>query len=180
MKKQFTLILALVLAFALLTACAKQPAAPAAESGTPEPAAQPQSTQAAPDTESEAETGEAAPESYLDVSGVDFSSPSIVIQADDYDGMFDLAKKMQNFEIPADTVVEIYGEVGASMMSHSIVVPNEAGDQRVGTTFEFAQGQEQEVPADETPIHIVGVVRMNENYFNVLVVPAEHFESMQR
>ena len=89
--------------------------------------------------------------------------------------MYDLAKKMQNFEIPADTVVEIYGEVGSAMMSHTIVVPNAAGDQRVGTTYEVIGGEDLEFPPDETRIHIIGVVRMNESYFNVLVVPAELF-----
>lgn len=117
----------------------------------------------------------AAPANYLDVSGVDFSSPSVVIAEGDYDAMETLAKQMQNFEIDADTVVEITGEVGASMMSHTIVVPNEDHSQRTGTTFELTGDTLPEVPSDGTPIHIVGVVRMGE-YFNVLVVPADQFQ----
>lgn len=117
----------------------------------------------------------AAPANYLDVSGVDFSSPSVVIAEGDYDAMETLAKQMQNFEIDADTVVEITGEVGASMMSHTIVVPNEDHSQRTGTTFELTGDPLPEVPSDGTPIHIVGVVRMGE-YFNVLVVPADQFQ----
>ncbi len=117
----------------------------------------------------------AAPANYLDVSGVDFSSPSVVIAEGDYDAMETLAKQMQNFEIDAGTVVEITGEVGASMMSHTIVVPNEDHSQRTGTTFELTGDTLPEVPSDGTPIHIVGVVRMGE-YFNVLVVPADQFQ----
>lgn len=135
-------------------------------------------TNAGMNSDTNAATGstENAAQGYLDVTGIDFTNPSIVIAYDDYDGMQDLAKKMQNFEIPADTVVEINGEVGASMMTHSIVVPNADGSQRIGTTFEVVGGNDADIPADGTQIHIIGVVRQNDNSINVLVVPAEQFE----
>lgn len=169
----FSLLMALVL-LATLSACGSAQA-PAAT-----PSAQPSAAPTAKPTVQPAETPAPIPEepeetSYLDISGIDFSSPDISIAYDDYEGMYDLAKKMQNFEIPADTVVEIDGEVGSAMMSHTIVVPNAAGDQRVGTTYEVIGGEDLEFPPDETRIHIIGVVRMNESYFNVLVVPAELF-----
>lgn len=176
MKKtavRILLLLASLLLAAALTACgAPKPAAPA------QPPAAPTEEPAAPTEEPAAPTEEpAAPEAenYLDVTGVDFSAPSISIAYDDYAGMDDLARKMQNFDIPAGTVVEIDGEVGMSMMSHTIVIPNAEGSQRVGTTYEVVGDDSLEFPPDGTRIHIVGVIRMNDNYFNVLVVPAEHF-----
>ena len=187
--RNITLLLTVLLTLLLLAACSGGEAQPettqnnastatAAQSGMPDP--KQTLPEAASQTESPAGSGAYDPKSYLDVSGVDFSQPEYVIQADDFDGMNELARKMQNFELPADTVVEIFGEVGASMMSHTIVVPNEAGDQRVGTTYEFTGEKEPEVPIDGNPIHIVGVVRMNENYVNVIVVPTERFEVLIR
>ena len=187
--RNITLLLTVLLTLLLLAACGGGEAQPettqnnastatAAQSGM----ADPKQTlpEAASQAESPAESSAYDPKGYLDVSGVDFSQPEYVIQADDFDGMNELARKMQNFELPADTVVEIFGEVGASMMSHTIVVPNETGDQRVGTTYEFTGEKEPEVPIDGNPIHIVGVVRMNENYVNVIVVPTERFEVLIR
>ena len=148
-----------------------EPSAPPTASAAPTPTEKPVETPA-PTVQ---ETAEPEEVNYLDISGVDFSSPSISIAYDDFAGMQDLAKRMQNFEIEADTVVEIDGEVGSSMMSHTIVIPNAEGNLRVGTTYEVVGDEDLEFPPDETRIHIVGVVRMNENYFNILVVPAELF-----
>jgi len=113
-----------------------------------------------------------APADYLDITGVDLSAPAIKITETEYDAMSDLATKMQNMAIDQNTVVEITGFVGASMMTHTIVIPNGDG-QSVGTTFEIVG--DAEVPTEGTKIHLTGVVRMSE-YYNVLVVPAEQFE----
>ena len=117
-----------------------------------------------------------ASNNYQDVTGVDFSKPEIVIAYEDFDGMKDLAKKMQNFEVKEGTVVEIDGEVGSTTMSHTIVVPNTDGSQRIGTTYEVVGIKDSDIPADKTRIHIKGVVRKNGDNINVLVVPADQFK----
>ena len=182
MKKTMLRVFALAMIAALLmmslAACGgSTTGGSTAPQNTTETTAEPTSPSETENTAASTEEPEdtAAPANYLDVSGVDFSSPSVVIAEGDYDAMETLAKQMQNFEIDADTVVEITGEVGASMMSHTIVVPNEDHSQRTGTTFELTGDTLPEVPSDGTPIHIVGVVRMGE-YFNVLVVPADQFQ----
>ncbi|MBO4306658.1 MAG: hypothetical protein J5890_05670 [Clostridia bacterium] len=119
------------------------------------------------------ENTEAAPADYRDVTGVDFSNPTIVINANDYDSMSDFARKMQNFEIEEGTIVEINGFEGASTMTHSIVVPNADNSESIGTTYEVAG--DYEYPAEDTPIHITGVVRMGE-YYRLIVVPADLIE----
>ena len=139
----------------------------------------PQTSTEAPQTTEQTEALTTEKRSYLDVSDIDFTKPVITIQADDYAGMYELADKMQNFEVPEDMVIEVYGQVGPSMMTHTIMVPNEAGDKKIGTTFEFTGEEAPEVPADDTPIHIIGVIRTNDFGFNVLVVPAELFEIME-
>ena len=129
-----------------------------------------------PDSSAEPSPESSEPTSYLDIAGIDLTKPEIVIRYDDFDGMKTFAKQLQNYEIPADTVVEIFGEVGPSMMTHSIMVPNTDHSTRIGVTYEVVDMDESLIPADETRIHIVGVVRMNENYVNVLVVPGDRFE----
>lgn len=119
------------------------------------------------------ENTEAAPADYRDVTGVDFSNPTIVINANDYDSMSDFAKKMQNFGIEEGTIVEINGFEGASTMTHSICVPNAENNGSVGTTYEVVG--DYEYPAEDTPIHITGVVRMGE-YYRLIVVPADLIE----
>lgn len=119
------------------------------------------------------ENTEAAPADYRDVTGVDFSNPTIVINANEYDSMSDFAKKMQNFEIEEGTIVEINGFEGASTMTHSIVVPNADNSESIGTTYEVVG--DYEYPAEDTPIHITGVVRMGE-YYRLIVVPADLIE----
>ncbi len=178
--KVIALLLVAVMLTAALAACGESTptGTTPAGSGASKTEAARTDTNAGMNSDTNAATGstETAAQGYLDVTGIDFTNPSIVIAYDDYDGMQDLAKKMQNFEIPADTVVEINGEVGASMMTHSIVVPNADGSQRIGTTFEVVGGNDADIPADGTQIHIIGVVRQNDNSINVLVVPAEQFE----
>ena len=130
-------------------------------------------TEGAENTEGTENTEAAAPADYRDVTGVDFSNPKIVINANDYDSMSDFAKKMQNFEIEEGTIVEINGFEGASTMTHSIVVPNADNSESIGTTYEVVG--DYEYPAEDTPIHITGVVRMGE-YYRLIVVPADLIE----
>lgn len=164
--KLVSLLLAAMLIVAALSACGGGSTAKPADNAPAAPAAN-DNTEATP-----TEAAPAEPENYLDITGVDFSSPSIVIAADDYDGMQDFAKKMQNCEIQAGTIVEVSGIVGPSMMTHTINVPNADKSQSIGTTYEVVG--DVEFPDDGTPIHIVGVARMGE-YFMVLVVPADQF-----
>ncbi len=170
MKKTFKLLalfLAALMLASVMGACSG--------GKTPEPG----STTPAPggdDTEApQATDAPAQPENYLDVTGVDFSNPTIVIAADDYDAMYDFAKKMQNFEIPEGTIVKIDGFAGPGTMTHTINVPNADGTGSVGTTYEVPG--DFEYPEEDTEIHLVGVVRMGE-YFRLLVVPAENISTV--
>ena len=179
--KPAAVLLALVLVLACFAGCGKKTekengakdadktqntaAAPTEPADTP---TEPEPTEPEP-TEPEP-TEPAGPEDYLDVTGVDFSAPSIVIAADDFDGMKTFAKQMQNYEIPVGTIVEISGFVGPGMLMHTINVPNKDGSESFGTTYVLVG--EAEYPPDETPIHLIGVVRMGE-YYPLIVVPAD-------
>ena len=184
--KVLALLLVAVLLVAALAACGEGTAAGTNSTGIgtnstgagikPADTNPSQTTAPGMNTNTTTESADVSARNYLDVTGIDFSNPSIVVAYDDYEGMQDLAKKMQNFEIPADTIVEINGEVGASMMTHSIVVPNADRSQRIGTTFEVIGMEDADIPADGSQIHVIGVVRQNDNQINVLVVPAEQFE----
>ena len=164
------LLLAVLLVLAVLAGCGQKKDEGKAED-TAKAQQPPEQVTAPPDTK-----GEEGPENYLDITGVDFSSPGEVIAADDYDGMYDFSKRMQNFLVPEGTIVELSGVVGSSMMTHTIVVYNPQGDQAVGTTYEVVG--DVEFPAEGTPIHIIGVVRMGE-YYPVVVVPAELFQVVE-
>lgn len=112
---------------------------------------------------------------YLDVSGVDFSSPSIVVEDGDFDGMVSLMNDMGNFVIEEGTIVEVTGHVGPTTMTHSIMVDDGEG-MSMGTTFVVVGLADDAYPPDETPIHITGVVRKGEYGYPVIVVPQDLFE----
>ncbi len=177
--KHFTrlvsLLLVLLLLASVLAGCAgKEKDEPKAheegksqnDTGPAEPETEPEETEPEPWT----------PEDYLDISQVDFSNPTVVIAADDYDGMYDFAKKLQNYEIPEGTIVEITGFVGPSMMTHTVNVPAADGSQSIGTTYEVVG--ELEFPPEDTKIHFIGVARIGE-YYPLLVVPAALYEVVE-
>ena len=167
--KIMALVLVVIMVASMFAGCSK---AKPAEPEKPETAEEQKDPKAeAPEGASDEKKDEK--EDILNVEGVDFSSPSIVINLDDYAAMEDFATKMQNFEIDEGTIVEITGYVGPSMMTHTINEPNEEGNQSIGTTYEVAG--DVEYPGDGAPIHIVGVVRMGD-YYRLLIVPAEKFE----
>lgn len=112
---------------------------------------------------------------YLDVSGVDFSSPSIVIEDGDFDGMVSLVTDMSNFAVEEGTIVEVTGHVGPTEMTHSILVDSGEGTAR-GTNFIVVGLADDAYPPDETPIHITGVLRKGEYGYFVIIVPQELFE----
>ena len=173
--KILALLLTVAMLLSVLMACNKGDSGKTGEQTAPASTAEESAGEAS--EQSEESTADSMSADYLDITGVDFSNPSISIAYDDFDGMKDLATKMQNFEIEANTVVEIDGEVGMDMMNHSIVIPSEDGSTRIGTTYEVVGLDDDAIPTEEgTRIHIVGVVRANSNYFNVLVVPADQFE----
>ena len=177
--KLISVVLSGLLLVTLLCACAEkpkeEPKAKDPDKTQEQPA--PEDPETEPEEPEETEPEQWTPENYQDVSRVDFSTPDIVIAADDYDGMFDFAKKLQNYEIPEGTIVEINGFVGASMMTHTVVVPNADGSERIGTTYEVVGG-EVEYPEEGGAIHLTGVVRIGE-YYPLLIVPAELFEAAE-
>lgn len=116
------------------------------------------------------------PEDYLDVSGVDFSKPDIVISYGDYDGMVKLAKSIQNYELEG-VVVEIDGEMGMSMMSHTVVMPNVDRSESMGTTFRVIGMEDKDYPGEDSRVHLTGIVRPLSEYVHGIVVPAEHFSA---
>ncbi len=164
--KPAALLLTMLLLLALFASCAK----PKAEQGTPTGDAAP--TESGTDPEA-TDLIEPVPENYLDVTGVDFSAPSVTIAADDFDGMMNFAKQMQNAEIPVGTIVELYGFAGPGRLMHTINVPNKEGNESVGTSYEVVGIDTY--PPEDTPLHLIGVVRMGE-YYPIIVVPAELYD----
>ncbi len=159
------LLLTMLLLLTVFASCAKpkEEADPTLEAAPTESATDPEAT----------DPIEPAPENYLDVTGVDFSSPTVTIAADDFDGMMNFAKSMQNYEIPEGTVVELYGFAGPGRLMHTINVPNKEGNESVGTSYEVVG--DITYPEEDTPLHLIGVVRFGE-YYPLVVVPAELYD----
>ena len=112
---------------------------------------------------------------YLDVSGVDFSSPDVVVEEGDYDGMVDLMHDLGNFAIEEGSIVDVTGSVGPTTMTHSIMVSDDAGTSH-GFNYVVPGLDDGEYPPDGTPIHITGVVRMSDYGYLIVVVPQENYE----
>ena len=111
-----------------------------------------------------------------DASGAaeaDLSNPSIVIEMGDIDGITDLGKKMQNFEVPEGTVIKITGLFVKNTSTPSIMEANEAGDAKQGISIYLDEGIEE--PADETAVEAVGVA-VKGSYFMEFHVSADGFK----
>ena len=168
MKKAIALIIAGTAA-AALTACGgnssnntQETSAVSAESTPSETAAD------ASETES---TEVAAAETEADLS-----SPSIVIEFGDYDGISALGKQLINFELQEGTVIKITGTYQKDTSLPAVMERNEADNASHGINLHLEKGIE--VPEKGTKIEVTGYVEKGQ-YALEFHVPADGFKVLE-
>ena len=113
-------------------------------------------------TEAPAETEEAAAAAGGDLT------PSIVIEAGDYDAIVDLAQKAQNFGVDEGTVAQIAGTFSTGISNPSIMEPDADGNLK-GLTM-FVDG-DWDAPADKSEIEVIGTFVKGSFYMEFHVSP---------
>lgn len=180
MKKLISIIALLCMAALVLTACGQSKApAPAettaaAEETTAAAETVEETTEAVPETVEE--TTEAAPETVEETveeteaaaAAAGDLTPSITIEYGDYDGIVDLAKKAQNFEVAEGTVVQISGILSTSGSNPSVMEQGESD--KKGITM-YIDG-DWEKAADGTDIDVIGTFVKGQFFMELHVDPA--------
>ena len=87
----------------------------------------------------------------------DLKKVDAMISFDDYEGMQNLAKDIQNGKMTGK-VVEIDGLVSHPGQSYSIVEKSADGKQKIGTVFTIDDGGEADYPSDGTRVTITAKV----------------------
>ncbi len=185
MKKLMSIIAILCMAAMMLslTACGEKKApAPAetteaaveateaAEETTEAPAETVEETTEAP-AETVEETTEAPAETVEETeaaAAADGLTPSITIEYGDYDGIVDLAKKAQNFEVEEGTVVQISGILSTSGSNPSVMEQGESD--KKGITM-YLDG-DWEKAADGADIDVIGTFVKGQFFMELHVDPA--------
>ena len=185
MKKIMSIIAILCMAAMMLslTACGEKKApAPAettaaavesteaVEETTEAPAETVEETTEAP-AETVEETTEAPAETAAETeaaAAADGLTPSITIEYGDYDGIVDLAKKAQNFEVEEGTVVQISGILSTSGSNPSVMEQGESD--KKGITM-YLDG-DWEKAADGADIDVIGTFVKGQFFMELHVDPA--------
>lgn len=185
MKKLMSIIAILCMAAMMLslTACGEKKApAPAettaaavesteaVEETTEAPAETVEETTEAP-AETVEETTEAPAETAAETeaaAAADGLTPSITIEYGDYDGIVDLAKKAQNFEVEEGTVVQISGILSTSGSNPSVMEQGESD--KKGITM-YLDG-DWEKAADGADIDVIGTFVKGQFFMELHVDPA--------
>lgn len=183
MKKLMSIIAILCMAAMMLslTACGEKKApAPAetteaaaetteaVEETTEAPAETAEETEAVEETVEETEAAEETVEETEAAAAADGLTPSITIEYGDYDGIVDLAKKAQNFEVEEGTVVQISGILSTSGSNPSIMEQGESD--KKGITM-YLDG-DWEKAADGADIDVIGTFVKGQFFMELHVDPA--------
>ena len=110
------------------------------------------------------------------IASVDYSNVDTTIYYGDYEGMYDLSKRIQNGEAIGE-IVSIDGDVSHLMNSYSIIQKDE-NDNRIGTEFLIEGVDEGDYPQNGEHIMITGevvekaplyyVIKITPGYINIL------------
>lgn len=110
----------------------------------------------------------------VDASKVDYSKPTVVIEAGDIEALKDLAKKNQNMETAQGTVVKITGTF--SQKGSQMTVEHKVDGGASGIVFKPIG--DFKAPKDGTKIEVTGVIVKAQLYME-LQAPAEHIKVME-
>ena len=181
MKKSLLILAAAVLSVSLAACGGSGSSAPANNASSGSTAAASSSTAAASTAASTNASNESTAASDASAAeaasaAADLSNPTIVIESGDIDGITDLGKKMQNFEVPEGTVIKITGLFVKNTSTPSIMEANEAGDEKKGISLFLDEGIEE--PANDTPVEAVGTA-VKGNYFMEFHVSADGFKVLE-
>lgn len=185
MKKIMSIIALACMAALVLTACGQSKApAPAettaaaetveettaaAETAEETTAAETvEETEAATEAVEETEAATEAVEETEAAAAAGDLTPSITIAYGDYDGIVDLAKKAQNFEVEEGTVVQISGILSTSGSNPSVMEQGESD--KKGITM-YLDG-DWEKAADGTDIDVIGTFVKGNFFMELHVDPA--------
>ena len=103
----------------------------------------------------------------------DLKKVDAMISFDDYEGMQNLAKDIQNGKMTGK-VVEIDGLVSHPGQSYSIVEKSADGKQKIGTVFTIDDGDKADYPDDGTRVTITAKVVEKESLNFQLVTLKEY------
>jgi len=138
------------------------------EETTEAPAETAEETEAVEETVEETEAAEETVEETEAAAAADGLTPSITIEYGDYDGIVDLAKKAQNFEVEEGTVVQISGILSTSGSNPSIMEQGESD--KKGITM-YLDG-DWEKGADGADIDVIGTFVKGQFFMELHVDPA--------
>lgn len=111
----------------------------------------------------------------LDISTLDYSSPSIVIEFGEVDALVDLASKAQSFGVEEGTIAKITGLYSKGGSHPSI--DQDAGDGKYEGMVMFVEGDYDE-PEDKTKVEVTGVF-LKGQYYMEFHVPAENIKVVE-
>ena len=111
----------------------------------------------------------------LDISALDYSSPSIVIEFGEVDALVDLASKAQSFGVEEGTIAKITGLYSKGGSHPSI--DQDAGDGKYEGMVMFVEGDYDE-PEDKTKVEVTGVF-LKGQYYMEFHVPAENIKTVE-
>ena len=111
----------------------------------------------------------------LDISTLDYSSPSIVIEFGEVDALVDLASKAQSFAVEEGTIAKITGLYSKGGSHPSI--DQDAGDGKYEGIVMFVEGDYDE-PEDKTKVEVTGVF-LKGQYYMEFHVPAENIKVVE-
>ncbi len=111
----------------------------------------------------------------LDISTLDYSSPSIVIEFGEVDALVDLASKAQSFGVEEGTIAKITGLYSKGGSHPSI--DQDAGDGKYEGIVMFVEGDYDE-PEDKTKVEVTGVF-LKGQYYMEFHVPAENIKVVE-
>ena len=111
----------------------------------------------------------------LDISTLDYSSPSIVIEFGEVEALVDLASKAQSFAVEEGTIAKITGLYSKGGSHPSI--DQDAGDGKYEGLVMFVEGDYDE-PEDKTKVEVTGVF-LKGQYYMEFHVPAENIKVVE-